>query len=400
LKNDPSSLKVIIVRDRDSSGGGIVNYYKAVAPHLAVEVRFCDVGKPHSYYAGAKSGSRFTVLRLMADWLALFFAILRFRPHIVHLNPGLDVTSFRSMRRDAVNLIIARLLGRRVLVFWRGWHNSWCGKPEFPKGNDGLLSRIYRKAAAHVVLSGRFREDLLRWGFTTPIYVETTVASDECLVPEAGLAQPGDGRMDLLFLSRVEVAKGVFELLEAYRLLRGEFPACTLTIAGDGPDLEALKARAAESGVTGVSFTGFISGAAKVECYRRASLFCFLSYTEGMPNAVLEALAMGLPVVSSDAGGLRDILRDGVTGTITLADAAAPSGKKFIPGEVAAAIGRLLHDPEQMKRIGKHNAEYARERFAAPKVAARLTGIYNEMLSPSARSLALSRAGGERQPAD
>jgi glycosyltransferase involved in cell wall biosynthesis len=369
-------LKVIIIRDRESSGGGIVNYYQAIGPLIEAEVRYCDVGRPHKFYAGRRSGSRFTLLRLVADWCALIWTILRFRPRLVHLNPSLDPPSNRSLLRDAVNVLIAHLCFRRVLVFWRGWENSWCGQPEFPRGNQGLLSRIYRKAAAHVVLSQRFKDDLRRWGFTSPVFVETTVAADECLAPPGGGAAPASGGHRLLFLSRVEEAKGLYELLDAFRLVQQEIPHCTLTIAGDGPDLAAVRHAVEAGGIGGVEFPGFVSGSRKVACYREATLFCFLSYTEGMPNAVLEAMGMGLPVVASDAGGLRDILNDGVSGRVIPCRQEAPARAKFDPREVADAIIGLLHAPQQMEAIGRRNAEFARERFSAARVALRLTAIY------------------------
>jgi glycosyltransferase involved in cell wall biosynthesis len=378
-------LKIIIVRDRESSGGGIVNYYRAVGPLLEVKVRYCEVGRPHKFYAGRRSGSRFTLLRLVVDWWALFWTILRFRPRLIHLNPSLDPPSNRSLLRDGVNLLIARACGRRVLVFWRGWDNVWLGQPEFPRGNRSLLSRIYRKAAAHVVLSQRFKDDLRRWGFTAPVSVETTVASDECLAPPGRGAAPASGRHRLLFLSRVEEAKGLYELLKAFRLVREEFPDCTLTIAGDGPGLEAVRREIEIGRIEGVEFTGFVSGSRKVECYREATLFCFLSYTEGMPNAVLEAMGMGLPVVASDAGGLRDILSDGVNGRVILCRPHASTRAKFEPREVADAITALLRNPQQMDAIGRRNAEFARERFSAPRVAARLTRIYEQVVEGSAR---------------
>ena len=124
-----------------------------------------------------------------------------------------------------------------------------------------------------------------------------------------------------------------------------------MTIGGDGPDLEALKAYTKQLELTDVTFTGFLKGQAKVDCYRQGSVFCFLSYTEGMPNAVLEALAMGLPVVSSDAGGLKDILRNGENGFIVLPDNNAAPKKKFNPQAVADAIERLVETPELQERI-------------------------------------------------
>ena len=377
---------VVIVRDRASSGGGIYNYYNAVTPHMGAAVTLSDTGRPFTFYGDHRSLVswllNFTPTRLLLDWSGLALRIARHRPAVVVVNPCLDPPTNRSLRRDAANLVIGRLLGRRILCFWRGWENNCCGKPEFPGGNKSLLCRIYKMADAHIVLSERFKQDLLRWDFRTPIHVETTVVEDQCLAGSPVPPGPGKAHTNLLYLSRVEVAKGVFELLDAFRILKSRNPAYTLTIGGDGPDLEALKEYAKKLELSDVVFTGFLKGQAKVECYRQGSVFCFLSYSEGMPNAVLEALAMGLPVVSSEAGGLADILRNGENGFIVLPDGNAPPKKKFNPQAVADAIERLVEMPELHERVSTINWRYARQRFAAPVVAKRLEAICRSLLSP------------------
>lgn len=376
------SLKVLIVRDRASSGGGIFNYYKTLSRHLRDCAWFVGVGKPHGFYGtGTPFIARSTVLRLAFDWLTLTYQIIRFQPDLVHINPGLDSEKLRSLRRDAVNVWIARLFRRPVLVFWRGWNNGWCGMPEFPGGNDSLLCWIYKRANAHIVLAKAFEQDLRRWGFKSPIFLETTVASQE-IIDRAPAHRSGRSRpVHLLFLSRVEAEKGIFELLEAFLVLQQRNPnAYSLTIAGNGPDLERLQDTVTKRGGRNISFPGLVDGEKKIRCYLEAGIFCFLSYTEGMPNAVLEAMAMGLPIVSSDAGGLRDILGDGTTGFIVQPVKGAPPRQRFNPVEVADTIERLARDPELYERISAHNAAYARERFAAPKVARRLESIYHSIL--------------------
>jgi len=369
-------MRILIARDRESSGGGIFNYYCAISRHFKAKTYFANVGRPYSFYGKHRDAKlRLTAARLLIDWLTLFVQIIRVRPKVVLLNPCMDPPTFRSLYRDAVNILIARVLGRPVLAFWRGWDNSVCGQEKFAGGNSRVLCRIYKMAHAHIVLSERFKQDLLRWDFKTPIHVETTVVEDQCLAGCPVSPAPGRVRTNLLYLSRVEVAKGVFELLDAFKILKRRNPAYTLTIGGDGPDLEALKAYAKQLELQDVVFTGFLKGEAKVECYRQGSVFCFLSYSEGMPNAVLEALAMGLPVVSSDAGGLRDILRSGENGFIVLPDNDAPLRKKFDPLAVANAIDQLAANPELFRRISELNHQYARERFAAPVVAKRLEAI-------------------------
>jgi glycosyltransferase involved in cell wall biosynthesis len=378
-----AGLKVVVARDRRSAGGGIFNYYQSIAKYLSVYVKFADVGKPFSFYSTKEfSLLRVASLRLLLDWGFYLFNIIVFRPRLVHLNPGLDIATFRSLRRDAVSLALAKLFRRKVLVFWRGWDNTACGSAEFPGGNNGWLSRVYRLADAHVVLAEQFKTDLYRWGFSAPVFVETTVVSDDVLAASPSGRVLSGKPLKLLFLSRIEIAKGVFELLDALFLLNQSAPGSfELTVAGDGPALKELQRRAGELRLPNVFFTGYLSGQAKVDAYRAADVFCFLSYTEGMPNAVLEAMAMGLPLVSSAAGGLKGILQGGVTGLIAEYSPDSPPRARFKPLEVANHLQALANDPSLYSRISVHNRHLAHERFAAPAVAARLQSIYQRVIS-------------------
>lgn len=377
-------MRIVIVRDRESAGGGIYNYYRAIGGHLSVTHDLVDVGRSHSFYDKNDSKrlrSLPTPLRLGLDWFRLLRKLCSF-PALVHINPSLDPVEFRSLPRDAVNVLLAKCFGRKVLVFWRGWDNVACGLPEFPGGNGGWLSRVYRMADGHIVLASDFRDDLRRWGFTTPIHLETTVCADAVLELQAVATAPeDDARFHVLFLSRVEVAKGVFEMLNAFALLEIRDPErYRFTVAGDGPALDDMKRRARELGLQGIEFKGYVDGVAKSACYSQADVFCFPSYTEGMPNAVLEAMAMGLPLVSSTAGGLKDILEEGVSAYLLSYDCSAELGYRFSAEEIARQIERLATGPEIRQRMADHNRSYALERFAAETVAARLEAIYREVL--------------------
>jgi len=385
-------MRILIVRDRASSGGGIYNYYQAVTRHLRVRHRFIDVGRPHSYYGTERQrwfGHMPTPVRLVLDWLNLVLMMIAWRG-LVHLNACLDHVELRSLRRDAVNLCLAKLFRRPVIVFWRGWDNEACGTAQFPSGNSGWMSRVYRLADAHIVLASDFRDDLRRWGFNSPVYLETTVVADSILDGSVESKEVvNSGMLRLLFLSRVEVAKGVLELLDAFALLHQCQPGrYHLTIAGDGPDLLLLKRRSSDLGLSNIDFTGFVEGKHRAACYAAADVFCFLSYNEGMPNAVLEAMAMGLPLISSDAGGLKDILEEGITGYIVRQDRSKKMGERFVTEDVAERIERLAVSEEVRGRIGAHNREFARERFSATKVASQLEVIYGEVLG-----LDVTRAG-------
>lgn len=376
-------MKILIVRDRRSAGGGIFHFYEAIAGYLGCRLGMIDVGRPHAFYGNTDVSwlSKLpTCLRLLFDWACLLFRLATF-PGAVVLNPCMDPVEGRSLPRDAVNLLLCKLFRCKVLVFWRGWDNGICGSPEFPGGNGGWLSRIYRMADAHVVLASDFRDDLRRWGFTTPIHLETTVVGDGVMERSPGARKLQSGRpFRVLYLSRVEEAKGVFEMLEAFALLANRAPGrYQFIVAGDGPGLGELQEKSKEFGVESLQFRGYVSGEEKIRCFLEADVFCFLSYTEGMPNAVLEAMAMGLPLVSTSAGGLKDILEDGRSGYIVSYDPRALVRNRCPVKEVADRIERLATDIESYQAMSAHNSMRALERFAAHRVAARLEAICRQV---------------------
>lgn len=377
------AIRVWIVRDREAAGGGIFNYYRAVGKYLGSGYGCVDVGRSHGFYGTVGGGIPRclpTPIRLVFDWIQLSLKLLRF-PEVVVLNPCMDPVEGRSLPRDAVNLLLCKLFRCKVLVFWRGWDNEVCGSAEFPGGNTGWMSRIYRMGDAHLVLASDFRDDLGRWGFAEPILLETTVVGNEVMecAPGTRDLQP-DRPFRVLYMSRVEEAKGVFEMLEAFALLVARAPyRFQFTVAGDGPGFEELKVKAKEIGFDAVQFVGYVSGEDKIRCLQEADAFCFLSYTEGMPNAVLEAMAMGLPLISSAAGGLKDILEEGRSGFIVDYDRQAPVRARFSVEEVVDRIVQLASDPERYHAMSNHNATMARERFAASRVAARFQAICRQV---------------------
>lgn len=369
------AFKVLVVRDRKAAGGGIYGYFEAIRPHFTCTYRFCGVGRTQGYYGGQwTSGWIVSGMRLAVDWLMLGWAILRFRPALVHLNAGLDKEE-RSLKREAVSLWIARMLGCRVLVTWHGWDHPAKGGDQFPGGHGGWLWCTYTKAAAHVVLATSFRDDLIRWGFDAPIHIVTTAVSSEFL-KHGTRPTTGCGK-NLIFLSRVERAKGLWELLDAYALLKRQDAQYQLVIAGDGPALISLKQRVADLALPDVNFAGYVEGDARLRILREASVFCFPSYSEGMPLAVLEAMAMGLPVVASDVGGLKDILTDGEHAILLTLRSPDDQGLRFDPAEIAKAIQRLTQDPQYSQIMGNRNMIYARTRFAPERVAQDLERIYD-----------------------
>jgi len=344
--------------------GGVANYYRTLRPHLDSRKTYFEIGtRPGQTSRWA------AIRRLLADYWR-FHRELGARPvDLVHINPSLGT---RSVVRDGILLLIAKAHRRPVLVFFRGWDPAF--EAVIRARYARLFRLVYSGAAAFMVLAEEFARSLRALGLRGPIVVDTTV------VPDAVFAEewPGgaDGNRDpdgceILFLSRLDRDKGLVEAIEAVAKVSQAFPSVTLTIAGDGPERSASEALVRDKGLRRITFVGHLDDDARSKAFRRADIFLFpTSFGEGMPNAVLEAMAFGLPVVTRPVGGIRDFFEDGRMGFVT---------ESRSPEVFAGYLARLIADPALRSSLGRYNREYARKRFAASVVAARLLEIYAQV---------------------
>jgi glycosyltransferase involved in cell wall biosynthesis len=164
--------------------------------------------------------------------------------------------------------------------------------------------------------------------------------------------------------------KAIGTMLEAMAILRQREPAARLLILGPG-DHRALQTRAAELAVLdAVSFLGQRDDVADILAV--ADVGVLSSDFEGMPLAILEYMAAGLPVVSTDVGGVPEIVREGETGLLV------PRGDSRA---LADRIGRLIADPELARRMGQNGRRLQQERFSAEAMVRETTALYERLLA-------------------
>jgi len=228
---------------------------------------------------------------------------------------------------------------------------------------------------AVVVPSTAMRERLERYGVCVPVHVQPTG------IPISRFTQ-GDGlrfrqrhglsakQPCVLFVGRVAFEKNIDFLIESLSLARRVVPDMILLITGEGPAEKALHRQAEALGLgEAVRFIGYLDRQHELpDCYAAADCFVFASRTETQGLVLLEAMAMGLPVVALAAMGTRDILLPG-RGCLTPED----NVTKF-----AAAMIRLLRDPSLRIRLSQEAHEYARE-WADDRLAAKLAEFYRRI---------------------
>jgi glycosyltransferase involved in cell wall biosynthesis len=182
----------------------------------------------------------------------------------------------------------------------------------------------------------------------------------------------------LLFVGRLVERKGAEYALRALAALRKAGRQVRLTICGEGPERGRLEALARELGVADASeFTGALPHDAVAELYRTSAVLVMPAVTdwkgeqEGFGMVLVEAMASGLPVVSTQSGGIADVIRDGRSGLLVA---------ERDPTALADAVARLLDDPHLAESLITAAAADLDARFAPESIARAFEAVYRRAI--------------------
>jgi glycosyltransferase involved in cell wall biosynthesis len=144
-------------------------------------------------------------------------------------------------------------------------------------------------------------------------------------------------------------------------------------LAGSGPLLEDMRAVSSSLGLDGVVELPGTLDTAAVRCLlERAAVVCLVSSFEGMPGTLMEAMAMGVPVIGTDVGGTNELVVDGESGLLVPA---------YDPPALAAALARLLDDPDLRARLGVGGRQRMEERFSLELMVEAKERLYRDLAS-------------------
>jgi glycosyltransferase involved in cell wall biosynthesis len=182
----------------------------------------------------------------------------------------------------------------------------------------------------------------------------------------------GSTRFEILCVGRLSPEKGHLVLLDAVAELARERLDVHVTFVGDGPLRDALEAHARALSIEHrVTFAGAVGQDDMPAFFRAADVLCQPSFNEGIPVVLMEAMASGLPVVSTDVGAIDELVVDGASGF--LVTAARPSA-------LAAALRRLAGSPELRAAMGAHGRETVEERFDVAASAREIERRFRELV--------------------
>ena len=236
----------------------------------------------------------------------------------------------------------------------------------------GLTRSQCQQTDAVIVPSRAMHEVLKDYGVKVPMaIIPTGLELDEF---SAGSRQRSCQQHDidparpiLVHVGRVAFEKNIGFLLEVVARARSQFPELLLIIAGEGPAEKSLHAQARKLGIThNIKFIGYLSrGQALWDCYCSGDACVFASSTETQGLVLLEAMALGVPVVSTAVMGTRDILDAGRGALVAEQDVE----------DFAAKVTSLLQDEALRQRLAQEARDYARQ-WATDRMAQRLLDFY------------------------
>lgn len=175
----------------------------------------------------------------------------------------------------------------------------------------------------------------------------------------------------LLFLGRLGERKGSYDLLRAVARISADFPDLRLLMGGDG-EIDKVRKEAQRLGIADrVGLLGWVKGPDKTALLNRASVYILPSYNEGLPMGVLEAMAAGLPVISTTIGGIPEAVTDGVEGYLVK------------PGDIdalAAALRRVLSDSNLRRQMGEAAWLKIESVFSVDRIVPQIEALYRELL--------------------
>lgn len=294
-------------------------------------------------------------------------AVMRIRTYIKE--EGIGLVHSHGYKSNFYALLAARLAGAKAAATCHNWTKT-SGKmigymflDRFLLRRFDIVSTVSEQLKSEVLRNG-VRAGRVRYipnGIDTGKF-EPTGARGKI---RSGLGIPEDALV-IGSLGRMSEEKGYGELIEALPSILEEFPGAVLLLAGAGPDRPQFEAAAAAAGVSGkVIFAGMRKDAPGL--LEAMDVFILPSRNEGMPMALLEAMAAGRPVIATGIGAIPDVINSGKNGLLI-------DGQE--PGLIAGAVKSLLKDKDSADRMAAAGLETVVRRFSARGMAEQFISLY------------------------
>lgn len=353
--NQSEKVNILMIGpDRDVMGGisTVVNSYYDLGLDDKVNLKFIPTMKD-----GNKLRKLFVAIKA---YVSFGLAIKKY--DIVHVHMAAQA----SFTRKSLFVKKAKKAGKKIIIHQHSadfnvYFNEQCDETKRDK-----IKKIFSMADKILVLSEEWADF---FGGNVCDREKIAILHNSVIVPEYKKIDYSDS--NVLFLGRLGERKGTYDLLEAVPKVLDKKSDAVFYLGGDG-DIERCSRIVKEKGIeNSVKLLGWIGADDKTEYLKKCSTFILPSYHEGMPMSVLEAMSYGLAAISTNAGGIPQIIDDGVNGV------------RFEAGDVklmTEALVDILSDCEKKRQLGASGRKTIEEHFSANAVVDKLVELYNDIV--------------------
>lgn len=373
-------LKVLLVGPIPPPMGGIVRYCQdIIESELAQknEITLFQDNIPHQYRPSittAKNTWNIISRDGLSSTIKVFGFVLK---KFFQLNTVLTKNKFDIMHvlstagygffRNTIHIIIAKRHGVKTVFHLLGQID------DLYKEANPLLRKVItfclNRADIHIVQSPLLAEFVQ--GITKrPVYSIFNGVKTEQLAPPDGYAHSTGNNVEVVTLGYLGYQKGTFDILEVAQRVKEKLPAVRFTFVGGG-EVDKFAKLAQEKDVSScVRFLGRVEDDVCIKMLQSSDIFLLPSHAEGQPIALLEAMACGLPVISSTVGSIPEIIKEGENGFIVK------------PGDIEMItkyIETLTQDASLRERMGRVNTYEAEKKYNLKRVMNEIQRVYEKV---------------------
>lgn len=356
---------------------GIGTYYQTLLGSSLpkrVNLQFIDTSLRRR--AGSETGkwSFSNLASAIGDCFRFTRAVVVYRPEICHIATAVGL----SFLKHSVCIAVSRLLGSKVLLHPHCSFNFLYERQG--KAWQWFVRKVIGLCHGVVVLSKEW-DRLHEMVPGCQIYYLPNAINLSSYV-NVGLEKTklknNKSCLQVLYLGHLGKEKGSFDLIHAAKTVLHQMNEVVFDLVGGEQiigDMDQLNSEILDAGLEQfIHVQPAVSEVEKIKLFRSADIFVYPSYHEGMPMAVIEAMACGLPIVATQVGGLLDLVCPDLNGLLV------PPGQ---PDQLAVAIHRLIVDPQIRHSMQAASFQLAQEKFDIENLVSRLVDIYQTLLLPS-----------------
>ncbi len=358
--------KLVIVGPLPPPAGGMANQTRQLTELLRAEKVNVTLVQTNASYKPAWAGH-----------IPAMRAVIRLVPYLWSLWRSLSQTKVMHLMANsgwawhlfAVPAIwIAQLRGVPVVVNYRGGEAE-----QFLSRSQSLVRFSMRRAACLIVPSAFLQDIFARYGM--PATIVPNIIDLARFHPRSARSSSS---VHLVVARNLEPLYDNATAVRAFQVVLTHYPCAQLTVAGTGPHAKYLKQLVEQLGLSkAVRFVGRLDRDAMAALYRSADIMLNPSLADNMPNSVLEALASGVPVVTTNVGGVPYLVQDGVTALLV-----PPAD----PQAMAAACLKILRNDDLWHQLSVAGLAEV-QRYTWVRVAPLLASVYGQAISHSRSSI-------------